>query len=117
MRLNMSDRIAARDWARALQSFTNRNAGRITVLEETDEQRQTRDEERGYALRGVDYDPKAKRVDIMLGDLAGTRHHLTRGITQVHHIELLAAVSGRDLLLRIRRKDGETVLRFSDNYL
>ena len=112
----MSSQIPAREWPRALQDFTNRNAGRITVLEETDERQDTRDEERGYPLRGVDYDPKAKRVEIMLGDLAGTEHHLTRGIAQVHHIEVLSAPSGRDLLLRIRRKDGETILRFYDNY-
>lgn len=111
----MSVTIPSSDWVRELQRFTDRNCGRITRLEETVGQ-ETLDEERGYPLRGVAYDPRDDRIDIMLGDLEGTEHHLTRGISHVHHIELVSSPQGRDLSLRVRRIDGATTLRFFDNY-
>ena len=112
----MSVSIPSGEWARELQRFTDRNTGRITILEERLDH-ETHDEERGFPLRGIAYDPRDDRVEIMLGELESTECHLTRGIANVHHIELLSTPGGKYLLLRVRRKDGETVLRFFDNYI
>ena len=56
------------DWIRELSAFTARNAGRRTVLEVDGMDIGAQREEQGYPLRGVAYDPRDGRVEIMLGD-------------------------------------------------
>ena len=46
----------------------------------------------------------------MLGDLKGTRRHLTRGISNVHAVDVLRDVSGRDRMLRVAHGRGQTLL-------
>lgn len=110
----MSRGIPQDQWPKRLQAFTNRNAGRTTILNELDPELGAQEEERGYALRGVAYDPRAGRLDIMLGDLEGTDHHLTRGISDVRTVDIWSAADGHDLALRVERAKGETILRFLD---
>jgi hypothetical protein len=67
-------------------------------------------QEHGYPLRGVTYDGNDKRVEIMLGDLEGTRRHLTRGIAHVQSVDILHDSDGRDLVLRVAHGRGQTLL-------
>jgi hypothetical protein len=107
----MTNRIPKTTWAAELKHFTDRNAGRITTLEEHGPEVGAQAEERGFPLRGIAYDPKDDRVEIMLGDLAGTERHLTRSLSSVHEIDRLTDEHGGDLALRIARVDGQTILR------
>jgi len=107
----MTNHIPKPSWPDALQAFTNRNAGRVTILDEQGSDIGAQQAERGYPLRGVSYDHHDQRIEIMLGDLNGTEHHFTRGIPNVTGIDVLS-VDGRDAALRIQREDGQTILRF-----
>lgn len=108
----MTTRIKKAKWAAELQEFTDRNAGRTTVLEELDSGIGAQEEERGFPLRGIAYDRKDGRVAIMLGELEGADRHLTRTISEVLRIDRLADAGGRDSALRIERPGGQTILRF-----
>ena len=107
----MTTRIPEHDWADELQNFTNRNAGRKTVIEELGESLGAQEEERGGLLRGVAYDRRDHRIEIMVGDLAGTDRHLTHTVSADSTIELVTDTRGRDWALRIQRPDGQTILR------
>ncbi len=97
-------------WAEELTAFTRRNAGRHASLEVDDPDYGLMMQEHGYPLLGVAYDHHDKRVEIMLGDLKGTRRHLTRGISNVHSVDVLRDVSGRDRMLRVAHGRGQTLL-------
>ena len=97
-------------WAEVLTTFTRRNAGRRASLEVDDPDYGLLIQEHGYPLLGVAYDHHDTRVEIMLGDLTGTRRHLTRGISDVHSVDLLRGVGGRDRALRIAHGRGQTLL-------
>src|SRR5688572_12678198 len=97
-------------WAEELKTFTRRNAGRRASLEVDDPDYGLLMQEHGYPLLGVAYDHHDKRVEIMLGDLRGTRRHLTRGISNVHSVDVLRDPRGRDRVLRISHGRGQTLL-------
>lgn len=97
-------------WTEALTTFTRRNAGRRASLEVDDPDYGLLMQEHGYPLLGVAYDHHDKRVEIMLGDLEGTRHHLTRGISNVHSVDVLRDPGGRDRVLRVAHGRGQTLL-------
>ena len=99
-----------RDWEAELTAFTTRNAGRRTSLEIDDPEYGALIQERGYPLRGVVYDPHDERVEIMLGDVEGTRRHLTRGIAHVESIDILQDSEGHDRVLRLAHGRGQTLL-------
>lgn len=111
----MTAHIPERDWKGALQEFTQRNAGRATTLEEDSHDFGAQDLEEGFPLRGVAYDERDRRVEIMLGDLEGTEHHLTHTVSGVTGVDVLADSAGHDVALRVRREDGQTILRFQGN--
>jgi hypothetical protein len=106
----MSRRIERAAWGQELEAFTQRNAGRRTVLEVDSPELGAQIEEQNYPLRGIAWDPRDARVSIMLGDQRGTEHHITRGIAAPDAIELLAE-AGRDRALRIAHANGQTLLR------
>jgi nucleotide-binding universal stress UspA family protein len=97
-------------WAEELTAFTRRNAGRHASLEVDDPDYGLLMQEHGYPLLGASYDHHDKRVEIMLGDLKGTRRHLTRGISNVHSVDVLRDVNGRDRVLRVAHGNGQTLL-------
>lgn len=97
-------------WAEELSVFTKRNAGRRASLEVDDPDYGVLIQEHGYPLLGVAYDRHDQRVSIMLGDLEGTRRHLTRGIADVRSIDVLRDVGGRDRVLRVAHGRGQTLL-------
>lgn len=72
------------------------------------------EQEHGYALRGVSFDRKAPEIEIMVGDLEGTEHHLTHALRHVRRVDLWTGIDGRDAALRFERADGVTLLRFQD---
>jgi hypothetical protein len=98
-------------WVRELQGFTNRNAGRRTVLEIDDVAVGAQEEERDYPLRGVAYDPRDKRVEIMLGEQATVERRLTHTVEDVEAIDILKGKDGRDVALRVIHGGTQTLLR------
>lgn len=111
------DRTIPRDrWVAALKEFTERNAGRRTALEEDAPDYGAQPEEAGYPLRGISFDPRDGRIEIMLGDQFSVDRHLTRAISGPQGIDLVRDERGRDAALRIRHDaDGQTVLRILHN--
>jgi hypothetical protein len=101
-------------WAARLQEFTDRNASRRTVIEIDDPAIGAQDLEADYPLRGVAYDPRDGRIEIMLGDLGDPASHMTHSIEEVSELAVFEATDGRDELLRIAHPGGQTLLRISD---
>ncbi len=106
----MDRHLSSRDWAPALKRFTNRNAGRRAVLEIGDIGLGAQ-EIGGAALRGVAWDPRDGRIEIMLGEQADVDRHLTHTIVCPVCVDLLVAEDGRDRVLRILSAEGQTLLR------
>ena len=104
--------IPESEWAHELQNFTNRNAGRRTLLEEHGPDLGAQLAEQGCLLRGVAYDRHDRRIEIMLGELEGADQHLTHSVAAAANIEVVTDQDGRDWALRIARPDGQTLLRF-----
>lgn len=109
--LVVSHRIPPTDWVGALREFTRRNAGRNALLEvdapELGAQRSGQD----LPLRGVSYDPRDRRVEMMLGEMGLPGSHLTHSIGEVAEIDLLVGEDGRDRVLRVGAAGGQTLLR------
>jgi hypothetical protein len=106
--------IPAAAWARELHRFTNRNAGRVTLLDVGSPDFGAQSRQRGFPLRGVSYDAQDDQVLITLGEQARAAQHLTHTIAQATAIYLLVDVRGRDEALAIRQNGVQTLLRFVD---
>ncbi len=102
--------IPREQWARELEAFTRRNAGRRAALEVDDPEIGAQAQEHDYPFKGIAYDHNDDRVEIMLGDFVGTQRHLARGIANVQEIHLLRDDRGRDWILRLAHGDGQTIL-------
>ena len=105
------DTTTSAGWATLLRDFTQRNAGRITRLEEDHPSFGAQVEETSYPLRGAAYDPHGQSVEIMLGDQMSTDRRLTRSIAHVHALDVLTGPDGRDYVLRVAHGNGQTLLR------
>jgi hypothetical protein len=101
------------EWVGTLKEFTERNAGRVTILEVDGVEFGAQEEESGLPLRGIAFDPRDGRVEIMLGEQADTATHLTRTVERPERIDVTADERGRDRALRIVHEGGQTVLRFT----
>lgn len=99
-------------WTVQLDGFTERNAGRRTVLEVDDARTGAQAQEIGYALLGATYDHRGGCVELMLGDPSGGTVHLTRTIRHVASVTELVDEAGRSLVLRIQHAGGQTVVSF-----
>jgi hypothetical protein len=108
----MSDAETMRDWVSGLREFTNRNAGRRTVLEEEAPGEGLRPEQSGYPFWGASWDPRDGCVQIMLGEQGSVERHLTRSIRAAQAIDLMRGADGRDRALRITHPEGCTLLSF-----
>ncbi|MCI0433077.1 MAG: DUF5335 domain-containing protein [Gemmatimonadetes bacterium] len=108
----MTDAIEVANWASELQTFTNRNAGRRTVLEIDRRDLGAQREESDYPLKGIAFDARDRRVQIMLGEEGSFDMHLTHSVTDASRIDVLRAPDGRDAALRIVHDGGQTLLRF-----
>ena len=109
----MTKHIPDAEWSAELHAFTQRNAGRLTIIEENDPELGVQREEQGIELRGVAFDPHDRSVAIMLGELEGTERHITHVVHDVVAIDVLTTEQDRDVALRLARGDGQTILRFS----
>ncbi len=98
-------------WIAELKEFTERNAGRRTDLEIDDPEMGAQHSGTNFPLRGVDYDKRRDRVDIMLGDLGTVNGHLTHSIPSPRAIEVVKGVEDRDEALRIELDSGQVILR------
>lgn len=105
-------RSEAATWQRELEEFTKRNAGRRTLLEVDDVEMGAQEEVHGLPFRGVAYDPRDDRVEIMLGALASVEAHLTRSVSAPTAVDVLAGAGGRDTAVRVAHAGGQTVLKF-----
>ena len=97
-------------WATELEAFTRRNAGRVASLEVDDPDVGAQSQERDYPFLGAAWDPNDRRVETMLGDFGGGGRHLTRGISSVTGIDILRDEAGRDHVLRVAHRPGQTLL-------
>ena len=102
------------EWAATLDTFTRRNAGRSVMLEVDEPDNGARVASHGYALVGVTYEPKAGRVEIMLGDTRRPFHHLTRTVVHPDEITMTSALGDGCEVLDIRHGRGHTVAAVSD---
>jgi len=100
-------------WAQLLTDFTSRNAERPTTMEVDDPTIGAQAEERGYHLRGVAYDHRDGRAEMMLGGRT-TGPHLTHTISQVDEVAIVTRPDGRDAALRITAGESATILAFLD---
>jgi nucleotide-binding universal stress UspA family protein len=104
----------APDWESTLDSFSARNVGRRVRLEVDDPDLGAQMQQSGFALLGITYDKKDKRVDVMMGNPADRTSHLTRSIPRVDDVSIFAAPSGPERALRILSGNAQTLVTFND---
>jgi Family of unknown function (DUF5335) len=105
---------AARAWTRVLKDFSRRNAGRATRLEIDDREFGAQWGELDLHLRGVAYEPRFRRVEIMLSEGSAPTDHLTHSIEGVSDVAVQQDGAGRDQTLRIAHPGGQTLLMLVD---
>ncbi|MEO7966694.1 MAG: universal stress protein [Gemmatimonadaceae bacterium] len=98
------------EWAALLEGFTRRNAGRMASLEVDDPEIGAQAQQHDYPFLGAAYDRHDKRIELMLGDMEGSRLHLTRGIGDVRRVDILKDAEGRERFLRIAHGAGQTIM-------
>ncbi len=109
----MTARIPRDRWARELERFTTRNAGRWAILE-VDDPDIGAQRILDSRLWGVDFEAAGGRVDLLFGAFDGSQEHLTHSIERPETIETMVDEAGRDAALRIGHKGGQTLLLFAD---
>jgi len=103
--------MASKDtWTAQLAEFTQQNAGRITRLEVIDPEFGAQWQETEYPLRGVAYDPRDGRIEIMLGHQGSTEQHLTHTIDGVTDLDIARPAAGGGLVLRVTHGNAQTLL-------
>jgi nucleotide-binding universal stress UspA family protein len=101
----------AHPWVGELREFSRENAGRRTTLELDDPELGAQQSGKNFPLWGVDYDPKADRVNIMLGRSGTVEGHLTHSIPAPQEIKVEVDEEGRARTLQIRLHQGQIVLK------
>jgi nucleotide-binding universal stress UspA family protein len=104
------DEIPEHEWAAALEAFTRRNAGRLATLEVDDPEIGAQAQQHDYPFIGAAYDRHDRRIELMIGEMENSTRHLTRGIGDVRHLDLVKDATGRDWALRIAHGSGQTIL-------
>jgi hypothetical protein len=97
-------------WPALLAGFTQRNAGRRARLEVLDPEIGAQWQEADYPLRGVAYDPRDGRIEIMLGHQGSTEQHLTHSIENVTDLDIAEPTEGGGRVLRVTHGDTQTLL-------
>lgn len=105
-----ASRQTPEEWARILTAFAKRNAGRRTRVEVDDPALGVQIQETGYSLMSATCDPRDGHIELRLGVPNGAAPHLTRTITGVDFLSILADATGREQGLCIRHGEGRTVL-------
>lgn len=97
-------------WDTRLREFSRRNAGRPTRLEIDHDELGAQWQEVALTLRGVDFDARSGRIEIMLDDGERLGAHLTHSIRAATEVAVLTAPDGRDTVLRIAHPGGQSLL-------
>jgi len=100
-------------WPAQLKQFTKRNAGRHATLEVDGTVVGSLVQVIRFPFVGADYDRKDGRVEILLGDFAGTDRHFSRSIPNPDSVSVLKGPDLKDDVLCISYGDGQTLLRFT----
>ena len=98
-------------WSTQLKRFTEKNAGRHATLEVDGAEVGALVQVADLPFIGADYDHKDGRIDLMLGDFAGSDRHFTRSITGAVSISVLRK-KDRDSVLCVTYDGGQTLLTF-----
>jgi nucleotide-binding universal stress UspA family protein len=101
-------------WGDVLADASKRNAGRRLDIEVDDPSIGAQVQAAGYFLRGIDYDPAERCVEVMVDDGPGGTAHLSRSIANVRSIAIAATPAGRDLAIEIAHGRGHTLIHFRD---
>ena len=110
----MDAQTSERGWTARLREFSRRNAGRGTRLEIDHDEMGAQWQEVALTLRGVGYDPRDGRIEIMLDDGERLGAHLTHSIRAATDVAVLTAADGRDTVLRIAHPGGQSLLTLVD---
>ena len=97
-------------WGARLTEFSRRNAGRSTRLEIDHNELGAQWQEVALTLRGVGWDPRDGRIEIMLDDGERMGAHLTHSIRSATEVDVLTGADGRDTVLRIAHPGGQSLL-------
>lgn len=100
-------------WALRLRDFGDRNLGRRVNMEVDEHLMGAQTQATSYPLIGIDYDASDDHVDIMLGQLRGTRH-LTHRVPLPTEIDIQVAADGTDEALRVAYNGGQVLLVFTN---
>lgn len=100
-------------WTSLLNGVTSRNTGRRVRIEIDDPTFGAQVQGAGLQFRGVVYDARDRRVDVMLNDGVPGARHLTRTIADVDNVALSTRPDGRDEALQIRSGIGSTLVIFA----
>jgi hypothetical protein len=98
------------DWTGTVRDFTERNAGRQARIESDDIETGVQQQATSAELRGVDYDPRDRCVEIMLGPQGAGADHVTHTVRGVESVEVARTDEGRDRALRIGHASGQVLL-------
>lgn len=104
---------SAKDWGPMLDEFSKRNTGRRVSLEVDELEIGGQMQASGYILHGVTYDPRDRRVDIMLSYSTAKQPHLTRMIEDVKSVAIRGSEE-RDSTLEVRHEGGYTLLHIEN---
>ena len=100
-------------WDDRLRHFTELNAGRRAVLEIDDPAIGAQAQVVDYPFVGAVYEPRAGRVELMLGGRHAGRPHLTHAIADLRSIDVVKGGDGRDRTLRVEYGGGQALLTFT----
>lgn len=101
------------EWPAKLDRFTRRNAARFADLEVDDRDLGAQVEMHGYRFLGASYDPPTRRAQLMFGASGVDGPHLSKGISHVRSIEVLAGTTeSADAALCIVSDAGQTLVLF-----
>jgi nucleotide-binding universal stress UspA family protein len=99
-------------WPAQLKQFTQKNSGRRASLEVDGTDIGALIQIAGLPFLGADYDHRDGRVDILLGDFAGSDRHVTRSIANPDSVSILRGSDAKDNALCITYAGGQTLLTF-----
>jgi hypothetical protein len=98
------------DWARLLKEYTQRHAGRRARLEFDDPDLGAQWAEIDFPLRGISYDRRDDRIEIMLGEIGSLEERLTHSIVRPCALDILLSERPTGEVLCISHPDGQTRL-------
>jgi nucleotide-binding universal stress UspA family protein len=100
-------------WPAQLRQFTQKNSGRRASLEVDGTDVGAVIQVAGLPFLGADYDHRDQRVEILLGDFAGSDRHFTRSIPNPDAVSVLRGSDAKDNALCITYAGGQTLLTFT----